>query len=68
MDYCNWVRYFGEYSFNTSCGHVQGINIRPKQKTCFCGKRVKRFVQTQDEIMHEVTSVRVNKGNAYYFY
>lgn len=41
VEYCNWVRYFGDYAFKTDCGHYQGIEVRPKQKICFCGKRIK---------------------------
>lgn len=34
----------------------------------FVKKRVRRFIQTQDEELHKVTSVRVKGGNAYYIY
>lgn len=68
MEFCNWVRYFGDYCFSTDCGCIQGINVRPKQKTCFCKKRVRRFIQTQDRELNEVTSVRVKGGKAYYLY
>lgn len=63
---CNWIRYFGEYCFKTDCGHLQGINVRPKQKTCFCGKRVNRLIQNSAGVFSPVTSVVVYKGNTYY--
>lgn len=64
---CNWVRYFGDYCFKTECGHFQGINIRPKQKTCYCGKRVNRLIQDETGVLLPVTSTVVNRGIAYYY-
>lgn len=54
VEYCNWIRYFGDYAFKTDCGHYQGIAVRPKQKMCFCGKRIKRYVQQQDYTIKEL--------------
>lgn len=64
---CKWVIYFGDYCFTTDCGHYQGRDVRPKQKTCFCGKRVKRFVQDSSGVCGEVKRVQIHKGRAYYF-
>lgn len=64
---CNWVRKFGDYMFTTDCGQYQGLNIRPKQKTCFCGKEVRRFVQSSNGDIKPVIRVQVHKGIGYYF-
>lgn len=63
---CKWVMYFGNYCFTTDCGHQQGKDVRPKQRTCFCGKRVKRFIQDSNGVCREVTGVTVKRGHAYY--
>lgn len=63
---CNWIQYFGDYSFTTECGHTQGINIRPKQKTCYCGKTIERYVQDSNNTTYPVTRITVKNGNAYY--
>lgn len=43
MDTCKWIRYKGNYCYKTDCGHSQGILVRPKQKTCSCGKKIERI-------------------------
>ncbi len=42
MDECTWVLYKYACMWQTECGRIQGCNVRPKQKKCFCGKRIKR--------------------------
>lgn len=42
METCKWIRYNGNNMYNTECGHIQGISVRPKQKKCFCGKIIER--------------------------
>lgn len=52
-NYCSWIRYFGDYCFKTDCGHIQGIKVRPKQKICYCGRRIKRYAQDINGIIKE---------------
>lgn len=63
---CKWVRHFGDYFFTTDCGMTQGINVRPKQKVCMCGKHIERYVQSMSGEYKPVTKVEVTKGIAYY--
>lgn len=44
MDKCKWVLYRNASMWQTECGRIQGINVRPKQKKCFCGKRIERVI------------------------
>lgn len=64
---CKWIRYYGNYCFTTECGHLQGLNIRPKQKTCFCGRRIERYIQDSFSNYNLVTNVAVKNGTAYYY-
>ena len=43
IQYCNWKLYKNDGSWKSDCGITQGIKVRPKQKTCFCGKRINRI-------------------------
>lgn len=63
---CKWIQFYGDYCFTTECGHTQGTNVRPRQKTCFCGKRVERYIQNSYGSCVPVSSVRVKNGIAYY--
>ena len=40
---CKWTMYKGSYSWHTECGRIQGCNVRPKQKKCYCGKSIERI-------------------------
>lgn len=42
MDECKWVLFKHACMWQTECGRIQGCNVRPKQKKCFCGKRIRR--------------------------
>ena len=43
MKTCKWIKYMDENLYHLECGGVQGINVRPHQKICSCGKRIKRI-------------------------
>lgn len=42
-DTCKWIHYKHESIWSTECGNIQGIKVRPKQKKCFCGKKIERI-------------------------
>ncbi len=42
MEVCNWIHYKYDSLWRLPCGKTQGINVRPKQKTCLCPRDGKR--------------------------
>jgi hypothetical protein len=64
---CKWIRYYGEFYFKSDCGCIQGLDVRPKQKICFCKNRIKRLIQQSDGSLKDVTRVVTKKGHSYYF-
>ena len=42
MNECKWILFRNACMWQTECGRIQGYNVRPKQKKCFCGKKIRR--------------------------
>ena len=64
METCKWIHYKGESLWITECGQSQGIKVRPKQKKCYCGKRIER-IET-DEISPREKKFRNMLATGYY--
>lgn len=57
MATCKWTKHIDEGVYTTECGKHQGEKIRPKQKICYCGKRIERInLNTISEPMQQLQS------------
>lgn len=57
MEVCKWIKHIDEGCYTAECGWIQGINVRPKQKICHCGRRIERInLDTLSKPMQELKS------------
>ena len=47
VEKCKWKHYLGDPVWKNDCGKTQGINVRPRQKICYCGRQIDR-VEIED--------------------
>ena len=62
MEVCKWIKHIDEGCYYTECGKTQGINVRPKQKICYCGKHIERInLNTLSEPMEDLIKIIKDK-------
>ena len=61
MKTCKWIRRADDNFYQTACGKIQRISVRPNQKICFCGKRIERV--TVDTVSKEFKDFILKMSN-----